>query len=69
MLGRPKNAQNKKYFVLLSDLNKLFAPETNIPITKDWALTIAQINSKLITTNNSKINEIKPVEKIQFEII
>lgn len=68
MRGRPKNAQNKKYFILLKELNALFDEDYPVAITKDLALTLHSISPNLVITDNANMPVIKEVEKIQFEI-
>lgn len=69
MRGRPKNAPNKKYFILLKELNNLFSPDTPIAITKQWAQTISNISQNLIITDDKHIETPTKQEKIDFIII
>ena len=69
MKGRPAGQKNKKYFIQLKELNTIFGPESYIPISKDFGLTMHEINPKLVITDNTNLPKPKKTEdKIQFEI-
>lgn len=69
MRGRPSGHKNKKYFILLKELNNLFPPDTPISITKTLGLTLHKISSKLIITDNTNMPVIKEKETIDFQIL
>ena len=69
MCGRPKFTKNKKYFILLKELNNLFDEDYPVAITKDLALTLHKISPNLILTDNKNMPVIKEKEKIDFQIL